>query len=803
MIRLVSRLSPAVATLFLLAIIATLIYWLVQSAPTVWYLDTLQLSPKQQKSYVLGYKELGQYKGYSSADEQHLNARYDDKQGWLLSNISPKKKALAITANGSFLLKRWALQMGDIIKINHFSLKVNQLTANSLVLQCDNCSTDEKPLQVTWQNNQLTSSAENNYPNCPNNDLQHKLSRLWLQYTGKTQNLFSLGGAVQCYNRWKLPIPLESAKIIWQDNRYYLLPLRQDIAFSFQHPNSEILGVNQLETAVSPRNAPDKTIKSIIIGYTRYQLTQAGDELILQPKKRIHLFSEAPEDTQYWKQANWTGNISPINTTINTRLILSLALLLLMAYVLAGFLQSAWRNLRIEKPRLRLFASLAISIICFSLAIGVAGENLQTLLIFVMISWFWLTYLLWKNQYLQVTTGWYWFTVLLIAGIGLIVQTQLAAGAISSRWLHFPQGYMQFLLAAAIPFSFIALLPPPALQIMWQWLARGKEITIRWLYGLLLTSLLILLILQFVEGTESGLGFLQPVEFIKLLLVILLAKITLDLNEIRNLNQQLNINWLGRLAKWLLIALVLAVSVTLGVRDFSPLLIIITLLLAYFWIIIRHPVKPRWQSIWKARLVILSALLLIVVAGIYLHESPNSWLAQLLPQTERFYIWANPWNYPDTGKQLQLSLEQVHAGGLFGTNWFGSNGAAMNLPAIQDDFILAFVLFKFGGLFALLLLIAQMIWLGLEFWLVRQLLSLTVNDREQRLSQALLAYILYGLAWMQLLHWLISWGNVLGLLPIMGQPMTWLSSGNSHLIAIALPSVALSLISFALIRRNT
>ncbi len=35
----------------------------------------------------------------------------------------------------------------------------------------------------------------------------------------------------------------------------------------------------------------------------------------------------------------------------------------------------------------------------------------------------------------------------------------------------------------------------------------------------------------------------------------------------------------------------------------------------------------------------------------------------------------------------------------------------------------------------------------------------------------------------------------LGLMPIMGQPMTWLSSGNSHLLAIALPSVLLALLA--------
>jgi cell division protein FtsW (lipid II flippase) len=48
---------------------------------------------------------------------------------------------------------------------------------------------------------------------------------------------------------------------------------------------------------------------------------------------------------------------------------------------------------------------------------------------------------------------------------------------------------------------------------------------------------------------------------------------------------------------------------------------------------------------------------------------------------------------------------------------------------------------------------------------------------------------------LQIAHWLISWGNVLGLLPIMGQPMTWISSGNSHLLALGLPTVLLALLA--------
>jgi cell division protein FtsW (lipid II flippase) len=53
-------------------------------------------------------------------------------------------------------------------------------------------------------------------------------------------------------------------------------------------------------------------------------------------------------------------------------------------------------------------------------------------------------------------------------------------------------------------------------------------------------------------------------------------------------------------------------------------------------------------------------------------------------------------------------------------------------------------------------------------------------------SAKILGFIIKGLVMIHALQWVISWGNALGLLPVMGQPMTWLSSGNSHLIFVAL-----------------
>lgn len=49
---------------------------------------------------------------------------------------------------------------------------------------------------------------------------------------------------------------------------------------------------------------------------------------------------------------------------------------------------------------------------------------------------------------------------------------------------------------------------------------------------------------------------------------------------------------------------------------------------------------------------------------------------------------------------------------------------------------------------------------------------------------------LYGGAALMAAHLLVSWGTNLGFLPVMGQPMSLLSAGGSHLVLFVLPIVA-------------
>jgi cell division protein FtsW (lipid II flippase) len=150
--------------------------------------------------------------------------------------------------------------------------------------------------------------------------------------------------------------------------------------------------------------------------------------------------------------------------------------------------------------------------------------------------------------------------------------------------------------------------------------------------------------------------------------------------------------------------------------------------------------------------------------------------------------------YPEAASQLLNSLQRTGEGGWFCTGWFGKNGVVMSLPAVQDDFIAAFLLNRFGGFMGVLLVTVQFFWL-LSLFRLSSWLRNVEAARQVETAFQLLGYVVYGLAWVHLLHWLISWSNVLGWLPIMGQPMTWLSAGNSHLLAIGMPTLLLGLLA--------
>jgi cell division protein FtsW (lipid II flippase) len=296
-------------------------------------------------------------------------------------------------------------------------------------------------------------------------------------------------------------------------------------------------------------------------------------------------------------------------------------------------------------------------------------------------------------------------------------------------------------------------------------------------------------------------GGYQPVEFSKFIIILISTISAAEYYEKRYLDaydNRGNILWslkqTASLFVWLGLIVVFT-SVMLGiVRDFSPIVLIFLYLLLFCFRILPHPLDGSYNKMSK---IIFGCLMVILCIPAYMLISTKitGTPPSLLMNADRFQVWANPSLYPHSGSQVIDSMTLISNSQAWGQqNWFANNTSEiMQLPAVQDDFIATFLCNHFGYIPALGLLALQLL---LVWQLVRLSNSLlyehnrygTALERQIGYSGSLFCF---GFAGLLIAHWLISWSNVLGLLPVMGQPMAMLSSGGSNLMLFVVPSLLL------------
>jgi hypothetical protein len=119
----------------------------------------------------------------------------------------------------------------------------------------------------------------------------------------------------------------------------------------------------------------------------------------------------------------------------------------------------------------------------------------------------------------------------------------------------------------------------------------------------------------------------------------------------------------------------------------------------------------------------------------------------------------------------------------------------MRLPVIQNDFIATYMTVRFGLPMALLLMTAEFAVVLCAAIIAFQLLGRRASGAADEAARYGLAIASIGIAALFGLHWSISWGNAIGILPVMGQPMTFLAAATSHHLLMALPGVILLLLA--------
>lgn len=267
-----------------------------------------------------------------------------------------------------------------------------------------------------------------------------------------------------------------------------------------------------------------------------------------------------------------------------------------------------------------------------------------------------------------------------------------------------------------------------------------------------------------VMGAERWIVFgpirLQPSELAKIAIIITLAKHLAEKNDLGNFRE--------------LISPLLHIAVPMGLvllqPDFGTALVFAAIGLGMLYFAGANP---------KHLLALVLAGILAVSLAAYLSTKG---LFPLLKgyQVKRLTVFLDPYADPTgDGWNVIQSMIAIGSGGFFGKGLSGGSQTQLNfLPARHTDFIFSVVGEEFGFIGAIFLL-------GLFGVFFLRLLRATVVAKDRFGS-----LIAAGVASMFLFHLMVNVGMTLGVMPITGITLPFISQGGSsllsNLIAVAL-----------------
>jgi cell division protein FtsW len=522
-------------------------------------------------------------------------------------------------------------------------------------------------------------------------------------------------------------------------------------------------------------------VTAFIAGRTRLAVTLDGDRLVLRPTSHVALFTQAdiqlPAQVAWQWQQRGTWNLAPAASwPVAALLVAALALAIFKAA--GGNAAWTWRGAGL------LIACAGIAALFLQRAGQAPGIGVSLLL-----AWTALWYLLLAPGRLHLMT----IAAVLLLAAGLLAQLELGLGGADSSWLRHVQKTASLLAIGVglgvLPRLFRNTTPLP--QARREWL----------LLGLALLAL-VALILQVLFGDETGVFDIQPVEFAKLVLTALTAHcLALGLGSQTAGGWR---RWLRIGAPVLLFVALLAMALV-QVDDYSPLLLLLVwsgaMGLAY---------ALASRNVKLAAALTLAALLCAGGVAFLQHAGPAE-VAHWQFYGDRFLVWLDPAAHPHTGQQMLAGGRAIADGGWWGsdgamglTTLGQSAGAAMRIPAVQDDFAPSFFLNRHGLAASLVLWLLQALFVAGLLLIAARTWSASVGARDFRRAAAgrFRCFALCGGAAFVLGHLLLSWGTNLAIFPIMGQPMSFLSAGGSHLLFFICPLLALGSVSAQSLEEN-
>lgn len=604
---------------------------------------------------------------------------------------------------------------------------------------------------------------------CPDARWSARLAAWWNQHMPAplaVARALSLGGSLHCGNRIGIADALPDAAAITR-------------------ASDGSLRITDLEHA--PRALDG--VQAIAFGAMRLQLGAGaqGDTLVMHPQRRTPQFSapgvELPAQVAWrWQvRALWPGRPGGA---------LQAAFLLVLAVAAAAGAGAAYmRTRQPQAPRARAFAWAAHAVCAAALlAGGLLAIALQrvgqpvaaapSLLLAALATASWLA----APGARTSANG----CAMLLLAVGLLLQLELGLGGGDLRYF---QKTTALLATGLGTLALWRLAPAP-----WRAAAgtpRGVELALLALAALALAALAA----QVLWGDETGVFDLQPVELAKLALSAMTAHCLALRFAWHNGPQYSTVlaRWLALAAPVLLFLALLALALV-QVDDYSPLIL---LLLWAAGIVLAYTCASGQR--FAAALMVAAAGAAACAVGALQNGGaaalPSSFYA------DRFQVWLAPGEHPHTGQQVLRAAGAIAQGGLAGADSsFGLRsaglpvGAASGIPAVQDDFAPAFFLNRHGLLAGLALWLLQAAFLAALLWqaLRAHQQACAARAYQQAWAARFRCFALCGGAAFVAGHLLLSWSTNLAILPVMGQPMSFLSAGGSHLLFFLLPLLGLS-----------
>ena len=280
----------------------------------------------------------------------------------------------------------------------------------------------------------------------------------------------------------------------------------------------------------------------------------------------------------------------------------------------------------------------------------------------------------------------------------------------------------------------------------------------------ILGNLLLLGLLLFAEPVNNskcwftipGIGSLQPSEFMKIFIMLMLATM------IHNFRSDYTNPTLKQEFIFILktLGIVLIPSILTFLQPDTGAVIIYFII--YFCMMFASGIRIRWFLI--AGGVFL--LLLAIIFGIFFLQQDlfiNLFGTDLFYRFERIFNWRS-----GTGLQLENALAAIGSAGFFG---HGFNHTPIYFPESSTDFIFAVYASNFG-LLGVIILLTLIVYFDSQIILLAKR-KLVDTDK----------YILAGILGMLLFQQVQNIGMTVGLLPITGITLPFISYGGSSLLS--------------------